>query len=106
MSAKRRSQREWEEIVRAFERSGLSQGEFCKRRKLSTETFGWWRWRLGKGAPPAETPEFVEVAVVGAAGCRPVTIEFAGAVVVRVERGFDEETLRRVVAVLAGERAC
>lgn len=112
MSTTRRSQREWARIIAAWERSRLSPAEFCKRRRLSPETFGWWRWRLGKEAPPAAgpVPEFVEVAVSAASAPgvepRPVVIELPGAIVVRVERGFDEETLRRVVGVLGGGRAC
>jgi len=112
MSAKRRSQREWARIIGTWERSGLSQAEFCGRRKLSLETFGWWRWRLGKETPRVvedRAPAFVEVAVAGppaVPASRPVVIELPGAVVVRIEQGFDEDTLRRVVAVLTGGHSC
>jgi len=112
MSAKRRSQREWEQIVGAWKRSGLSSGEFCKRRRLSLETFGWWRWRLGKEGAAEErtTTEFVEVAVVERSAPTPeqraIAIELPCAIVIRVEKGFDEDSLRRVMAVLAGGWAC
>lgn len=114
MSAKRRGRREWERIVTAWERSGLSLAEFCERRKVLPRTLIWWRWRLGKAAVPGSTktkrPEFVEVAVVAppvsGPESHPVAIELPGDVVIRVEREFDEETLRRVVAVLVGARRC
>jgi hypothetical protein len=111
MSTKRRSQREWEGIIEAWERSRLSPGEFCKRRRLSSETFGWWRWRLGKGGAAAggKASDFVEVAVAPPSAStleRPIVIELPGAIVIRVESGFDDETLRRVMAVVAGGRSC
>ena len=39
----------WERLVRAWEQSGLSQAEFCRRRKIKPVAFGWWKRKL-KGA--------------------------------------------------------
>ena len=41
--------RHWRGLVDAWETSGLSQAEFCRRRGVKAVTFGWWKRRL-KGA--------------------------------------------------------
>ncbi len=42
--------RYWVGLVAAWERSGLSQAEFCRRRGVNSGTFAWWRRRLREGA--------------------------------------------------------
>ncbi len=44
-----RSATEWATIMADFERSGLSQREFCDSRGLSLKTFANWRYRLRPG---------------------------------------------------------
>jgi hypothetical protein len=36
----------WRELLRRFDASGISVGEFCKRERLSKATFQRWRARL------------------------------------------------------------
>ncbi len=38
--------RYWQRLLNAWERSGLSQAEFCRRRKIKSVTFAWWKRRL------------------------------------------------------------
>jgi hypothetical protein len=38
--------RYWQRLVSVWERSGLSQAEFCRRRKIKAVTFGWWKRKL------------------------------------------------------------
>lgn len=45
---KRRTAEEWRRIVTAWEESGVSAGEFARRRGFSANTLSWWRWRLRK----------------------------------------------------------
>ena len=65
----RRSQAEWVRIVAAFEGSGLSAAEFCRRRDLSTAALGWWRWRLRRegrdSSVASQDVRLVPVEVVG-----------------------------------------
>ena len=42
----RRSEAEWREIVARYEESGLSEVAFCRRAKLSRQSFRNWRTRL------------------------------------------------------------
>ena len=55
-----RTPRQWREILDAFDRSELSQAEFCRRRGLALATFRYHRTRAS--APvSAETPRLVEL---------------------------------------------
>jgi len=36
----------WQRLVTAWEKSGLSQAEFCRRRGVKPVAFGWWKRRL------------------------------------------------------------
>jgi hypothetical protein len=44
--------RYWSELLRAWERSGLSQAEFCRRRGLKAVSFSWWKRQLGMARRP------------------------------------------------------
>lgn len=67
----------WQRMLTAWEGSGLTQAEFCRRRGLKAVTFAWWKRHLrgpgdrgarcnrrGRKAGPASSskPPFVEVA--------------------------------------------
>ena len=65
---RRRSEKEWIEIFKRFELSGLGPGAFCRRGGLPLSSFRRWRRRLASSSevefvelvpaiPPAETPE-------------------------------------------------
>ena len=45
---KRRSEREWSRLVRAWKRSGVGRAEFAATHGLSAPTLSWWRWRLAR----------------------------------------------------------
>jgi len=67
----------WQRMVTAWEASGLSQAEFCRRRGLKAVTFAWWKRQLvgkprrgGRGGSARRNagagrskPSFVEVAL-------------------------------------------
>jgi len=36
----------WQRMLRAWEGSGLTQAEFCRRRGLKAVTFAWWKRQL------------------------------------------------------------
>ena len=110
-------------VMTRYEGSGLRASEFCRRHRLSPASFYRWR-RIPRGDRPAERLELVAVAECGAKGSQPdgtgdargerpcqapggVSIE-VGALVVRVEAGFDMETLARVLEAAGGRpcRAC
>ena len=49
----RRVESEWRALVARFESSGLSEAGFCRKAKVSRQSFRLWRKRLatGDGAP-------------------------------------------------------
>jgi hypothetical protein len=55
-----RTSRQWREILDAFERSELSQAEFCRRRGLGLATFRYQRARAA-GPASAGVPQLVEL---------------------------------------------
>ncbi len=85
----------WQRMVTAWEASGLSQAEFCRRRGLKAVTFAWWKRQLagkpGRGGRGADArrkasavqngPAFVEVALSdGVAAGRPAKTSDLGGV--------------------------
>jgi transposase-like protein len=54
----RRDRKQWAEIVKRFESSGLSTRDFCRREGLASSSLQRWRLRLRSAAVK---PEFVEL---------------------------------------------
>lgn len=99
--------------VEAQAESGLTVQDYCFAHGLPVHTFHNWRRRLKKTTPvpdgraiesrvPAK-PVFAEVLVVLPECLSPasvVEVVLRGERRLRVEPGFDEETLRRLVGLL------
>lgn len=109
-SRRRWSRRDSEVVNAAFEASGLSMAEFSRRHGLQAERLRRLRSRLAKQAAAArdegESVSLVPVMVSGAIPltepATPATLDVTvGPGVVHVPVAFDDEHLRRVVAVLA-----
>ena len=49
----------WAARIEEWQRSGLSQQQYCTENHLAVSTFGWWRKRLKAEAP--HTSPFVEI---------------------------------------------
>jgi hypothetical protein len=96
-------ERQWRRRLKAWQRSGLSGRDFCRRYSLSEPSFYGWRREIARRdrehAAAHEQPAFVPVAVVAA---EPLEVVVRGGRVVRVGRGFDAAHLRAVVAALEG----
>jgi len=58
----RRTKEQWQEILLAYEDSGLSQEAFCTQQSLATSTFHKWRQRLAADKSHDQAiPEFIEL---------------------------------------------
>jgi transposase len=115
----------WAALIDEWQDSGLSLPAFCERRGLNRGTMQGWVYKRGHRLAVEQarreahagraldeqtpTPTFLPVRLA-----EPIPIEAAGPGVevvlgpgrrIVVAPGFDPETLRRVVAVLAG-RPC
>ncbi|MFP5515499.1 MAG: IS66 family insertion sequence element accessory protein TnpA [Alphaproteobacteria bacterium] len=94
----------WRTHVDAWRKSGLSARRYCEKHGLNRGTLGYWSSRL-RAAATAEPPWFLPaqaaaVAEEPAVGDAGVALELAEGISIRVARGFDAETLARVLAVV------
>jgi len=91
-------------MVRQWGSSGLSVREFCTDHDISEQSFYAWRRTIAQA--DAQSARFVPVQVVPdeeAAGNAPgqgLELLLGGSRVLRVGPGFDEATLRRLLALL------
>jgi hypothetical protein len=107
---------EWSKRVERWQESGLTAKEFAAELDVSPNSLTFWKWKLGRerSAPKAAatstvkpndvtTLQFLQLVPTHAdAPNSSVSLEVVirRDVVVRVPRGFDEETLTRVVRAL------
>ena len=105
---KRRSRVEVEKLVAEYEASGLTRDGFCQQRGLSVAALDKYRQRVQKWARSGAGPMLpVEVVLSKAQGLNCAARD-AGVLVVasrsgrRIEvcRGFDAETLERLLTIL------
>ena len=103
-----RKEQQWRRWINQWQASGLSVQAFCARHDLASARFYHWRRVLERRA--AEQPAaFVPVQVVAdapPAQGSALELVLADGRIVRVAPGFDEATLRRLLAVLEGEGSC
>jgi transposase-like protein len=107
MEAKQRDpQREqfWRDAMAAWQASGLSVRQYCRRHGLAEPSFYHWRRELRQRdiRPAAAAPAFVPVTVVPAA---TVEVRCPSGHVVTLPAA-DAATLRTLFAALAPEASC
>jgi hypothetical protein len=101
----------WTKHLRQWVRSGLSQAEYCRQKRLSSPALGWWKRQLPKelwadtplGLPESGPDAFVELPI----GRGPeVTYEIGlrQGRLLRLGSRFDLGQVRQLVQVL--EQAC
>lgn len=91
---KRSSEEERRRVLTAFRRSGLSLKSFAERSGVPYSTLFLWRKREASSVPGQLVPVEIRDGSVPALEVR------VGAAAVRVEAGFDEGHLVRVVRAL------
>jgi hypothetical protein len=101
---RRRNRAEAEQIVAAFEASGLSRVEFCQSQGLSLATLARYRKRRAQTAAGSGNRWLaVEVSSVRTAEnstASGLAIALAGGRRIEVGRGFDGQTLVQLLGVL------
>jgi hypothetical protein len=84
---------QWAEKITAWRESGLSIAAWCRQNDEGYHRFLYWRKRL---EPKTQSSgRFVELSIASAT----MAVECNG-VTVHIERGFDRDLLRQVLAVL------
>ena len=88
----------WQGIIRQQAVSGQSVHAFCSERRLTDQSFYYWRKRLSKDIPVS----FALVTSDGSAGSQgaPLELELSAGQRLRIPCGVDAATLRTVLAVL------
>jgi hypothetical protein len=114
----------WQCRLDQCRRSGLSQAEFCRRKRIPISTFGWWKRRLAQGGPGARSGTSRPTSSKGNASFVPVRLVESGSAARHVEvevewqrvngqtwrircDAFDAEVLQQILRVLqTGLRSC
>ncbi len=93
-------------LLRRRDREGLTYARLALLTGESRHALSWWAWKLRHEERALERSSFVELAVEAdsAGDSTGVEVLLANGRRLLVQRGFDDETLRRAVAVL--ERTC
>jgi hypothetical protein len=98
----------WAAHIKAWEKSGLSQGEYCCRCNLKLSTFTWWRWKerqktttasIALVPVPASHPKEIENIGPGGTGLRLVVGHRCR---IEIDEGFHADTFSRLISVLEG----
>ena len=99
---RRRSRVEVEKLVAEYEASGLTRDAFCQQRGLSVAALDKYRRRVQKWARSGAGPMLpVEVVLSRAQGGNSVlVVESRSGRRIEVGRGFDGETLERLLTIL------
>jgi|SRR5215472_9945494 len=101
--SRRRSRREVEQLVAEYETSGLGRTEFCRTHGLSLSTLNRYRKRRPAHREPAGAGALVAVELsgttlgTGGSGTAGLSVILSGGRRIEVARGFDPETLDRLV---------
>jgi hypothetical protein len=96
---KRRSQRQWEEIIDKQERSGLSARAYCKAESIGPTSFYHWRRRLGDAVSGVKGGidsggAFLDIGQIGSSGVSAATGVSPWVVTLDLGEGF-KLTLKR-----------
>ena len=104
---RRRSRAEIEQLVAEYEASGMGRTAFCQQRGLSLSTLARYRRRQEQTASEvAGGKHWLAVEVAGGAAVAngergsSLTVLLAGGRRIEVGRGFDPDTLKRLLAVV------
>jgi hypothetical protein len=103
---RRRSRVEVEKLVAEYEASGLTRDVFCQQRGLSVVTLDKYRRRVQKWARSGAGPMLpVEVVLSTGSNCAArgygvLVVESRSGRRIEVVRGFDAETLERLLTIL------
>ena len=89
----------WRGVLEGWRGSGQSQARFCRENKLSLWQLRYWSGRERRRAGEAAFAEFAPVSVSADAGSG-LWLRLGNGAELRIDPGFDEATLRRVLGCL------
>ena len=89
----------WQELLRCWQASGLSQARFCRRRGIPVWKFAWWKKRLGAEGVAPHSP-FVPGLVVASPSAGELELTLRCGLMLRFGVDVDGAKLAGVVAAL------
>ncbi len=89
----RRSRKQWRQIVRRYEASGLKAVEFAQREGLNGNTFAWWRHELRRETRLTLVP-------VPSTPTQELVIRFGDGTEIRVPTGIEPGWVGRVAKAM------
>lgn len=104
----RAKQRFWHTHISAWEKSGLSQNEYCRRHALRTNQFCYWKKKLFAGSQ--ETVNFVPVVIGPGSNPEPSTSVDSGLTVclgkisIKLSNDFNPSALIKAVEALGEQQ--
>lgn len=87
----------WEAHVHGWRSSGLTQAAYCREHGLKIKSFGNWKQKPTACAAPVSLAE-VPAAIFPFA--KPIRLNIGERYRIEIERGFDCETLGRLLGVI------
>jgi len=73
---RRRSAREWAQLIAAWEKSGRSAADFAAAQGVAPGRLAWWRWKLSSQSPtPTEDLRLVAVDIAATAPAPATTMD-------------------------------
>jgi len=98
----------WTEHIAAWQRSGLSQGAYCRQHGLSQSSLSYWRARLAKASEKAPAPSVTIVPVpqlappqAVMAAQEPILVHVGDAFRIEIRGDFAAVVLEKLVRTLA-----
>jgi hypothetical protein len=94
----------WQEHIKSWRQSGLSQADFCKARSLALSTFQYWRRKISQGSN--DSPRFYPLAVMPSIEAPNKTPGILRVIlgdrrfVVEIGEDFSETTLQKLIVAL------
>lgn len=91
----------WEEHIRAWKGSGLSQAGYCRKKNISLKCFVYWKRKLigvELSTSLVEVPRLKTAHVFSE--LRPLCLRIGNKYSIEIERGFDSETLDQLLRVV------
>lgn len=92
----------WQAQVKSWEKSGLSQNEYCRRNQLRNTQFTYWKKKFSREAAPPMSFVPVPMAAAEPAGRSDdsgLTI-YLGDIRIKLSSDFNPGSLTKVMAVL------
>jgi hypothetical protein len=81
-------------------KSGLPVEAYCSRAKVSVSTFWNWRKKFRTDSKPSSSFPFLHLPAMPAIDTSMVEIHFSNKTLLKVPSGFDEGSLRTLIALL------